>query len=106
LGAPTETVFRCAGCGEARLLSQELGPDAACSRCGAPLHSCANCQHFDTGARWECRKAAELPARVAKKRDANDCAAFAPKEVQEQARETSGPAPGDARSAFEALFKR
>src|SRR5436309_1247170 len=62
LGAPTETVFRCAACGEKRLLEGEIALDTTCRRCGAPLHSCSNCQHFDTSARWECRHWQEILA--------------------------------------------
>jgi hypothetical protein len=99
-------VFRCAACGEQRLLAEELGPGTVCSRCGAPLHTCANCLHFETSVRWECRRAEEIPARIAKKRDANECAAFAAKVSVEQGRETAQPGPGGARAAFDALFKR
>jgi hypothetical protein len=103
LGAPTETVFRCAACGEKRALAEELPVDATCGRCGADLHSCANCQHFDTGSHWECRQT--IPARVARKRDRNDCALFASKAVQEFGQDRDKPAPTDAKAAFDALFK-
>ncbi|HYX22978.1 MAG TPA: hypothetical protein VFC23_02410 [Thermoanaerobaculia bacterium] len=107
LGAPSEAVFRCNACGEKRLilLGDVLPPDATCAKSGADLHTCSNCIHFDTAVRWECRKNAELPARVAKKRDRNDCALFTPKLVQEFAKDSDKPSPGDARSAFDALFK-
>ena len=107
LGAPSESVFRCAACGEKRpILPEEPLPlDAACSRCGADLHTCSNCVHFDTSVRWECRRHTELPARVAKKRDRNECPLFTPKLAQEFAKDSDKPAPGDARSAFDALFK-
>ncbi|MFY9826756.1 MAG: hypothetical protein WAM82_35710 [Thermoanaerobaculia bacterium] len=107
LGAPSESVFRCAACGEKRLimLGDVLPPDATCAKCGADLHTCSNCIHFDTSVRWECRKNAEIPARIAKKRDKNDCAAFTPKLAQEFAKDSDKPSPGDARSAFDALFK-
>jgi hypothetical protein len=105
LGAPTESVFRCAGCGEKRPLFEELAADATCSRCGAELHSCSNCIHFDTSTRWECRQVASLQARIAKKRDRNECALFTPKAAQEFGKESEKPSPGDARSAFDALFK-
>jgi hypothetical protein len=98
-------VFRCAACGEQRLLAEELGAETVCARCGAALHCCANCLNFDTAARWECRKADELPARIAKKRDANKCASFSPRTALESGREAAQPAPGDARAAFDALFK-
>ena len=107
LGAPSESVFRCAACGEKRpILGDEPLPfDAACARCGADLHTCSNCVSFDTSARWECRGNAEIPARVVKKRDRNDCPLFAPKRVQEFGKDSDNPSPGDARSAFDALFK-
>lgn len=105
LGAPTESAFRCAQCNEKRPLFEELTVDASCGKCNAALHTCANCIHFDTSTRWECRQVESLPARVAKKRDRNECAFFTPKTVQEFGKESEKAAPGDARSAFDALFK-
>lgn len=107
LGAPSESVFRCANCGEKRLIliGDVLPPDATCAKCGADLHTCSNCTHFDTSVRWECRKNAEIPARIAKKRDRNDCPLFTPKLTQEFAKDSEKSSPGDARSAFDALFK-
>jgi hypothetical protein len=105
LGAPSETVFRCARCGEKRPVLDEIPFDAACAKCGNDLHACSNCLLFDTSARWECRKHEEIPARVAKKSTRNDCPLFVPKSAQEFARESGKPAPSDARSAFDALFK-
>lgn len=105
LGAPSETVFRCAACGEKRSLFDEIPVDATCARCGADLHTCSNCISFDTSVRWECRKHEEIPARVAKKRDRNECPLFTPKATQEFAKESDKGSPGDARSAFDALFK-
>jgi hypothetical protein len=105
LGAPTETVFRCANCGEKRVMVEDLPADAACAKCGADLHTCSNCSSFDTSVHWECRKNELIPARVAKKRDRNDCPQFTPKAAQEFAKEAEKPTPSDARSAFDALFK-
>ena len=108
LGAPTESVFRCAACGEKRpmILGDEPLPfDATCAKCGADLHTCSNCVNFDTSVHWECRKNAEIPARVPKKRDRNDCPLFSPKVAQEFGKESDKASPGDARSAFDALFK-
>jgi hypothetical protein len=110
LGAPTESVFRCAACGEKQfsvlegVVPEEVAPDATCKKCGAALHSCSNCVHFDTSARWECRQADRIPARVAKKTAANDCPAFTPKRVSEFAKDRDKP-PSDPRAAFDALFK-
>jgi hypothetical protein len=107
LGAPSESVFRCTACGEKRLimLGDVVPVDATCAKCGADLHTCSNCIHFDTSVHWECRKNAEIPARIAKKRDRNDCALFTPKLAQEFAKDAAKGSPGDARSAFDALFK-
>jgi hypothetical protein len=105
LGAPTETAFRCGSCGERQLASSasDIAADAVCGKCGQPLHTCSNCQHFDTSTRWECRQT--IPQRIAKKTAANACALFAPKAVQEFAKDRDRPAPTDARAAFDALFK-
>ncbi len=107
LGAPSESVFRCAACGEKQLLmpDEPLPTDATCRKCNADLYTCSNCVNFDTGVHWECRRHAEIPARVPKKRDRNECPLFTPKLAQEFARDSDKPAPGDARSAFDALFK-
>ena len=105
LGAPTESVFRCAKCGEKRILADEIPIDAKCGKCGADLHSCSSCTHFDTSVRWECRRFEEIPARIVKKSTRNECPLFTPKVAQEFAKEAEKPAPGDARSAFDALFK-
>ena len=109
LGAPSETVFRCARCGEKRSVLEEVPVDATCARCGTDLHTCSNCIHFDTSARWECRKHEEVPARIVKKSTRNECPLFTPKAAQEFAKESDkgnpGSSPGDARSAFDALFK-
>lgn len=104
LGAPTETVFRCNACGAQQALS-EVAFEAVCGKCAASLHSCSNCSHFDTSVRWECRQAALIPERIAKKNAANGCASFAPKAVQEFGQDRDKPAAADPRAAFDALFK-
>lgn len=105
LGAPTESVFRCAKCGGKRVVAEEIPLDATCAKCGADLHTCANCIHFDTSARWECRKFEAIPAKILKKSTRNECTLFTPKLAQEFAKDSDKPAPGDARAAFDALFK-
>jgi hypothetical protein len=106
LGAPTETVFRCAVCNYKQTLPEEVPPDAVCAKCGADLHACANCVHFDTAVHWECRRHAEIPARVPRKRERNVCPLFTPKATQEFGQDRDRPSPTDARSAFDALFKK
>ncbi len=105
LGAPGETVFRCARCGEKRPVLEEIPVDATCAKCGNDLHTCSNCIHFDTSVRWECRKYEEVPARIVKKSTRNECPLFTPKTAQEFGNDSGKGNPGDARSAFDALFK-
>lgn len=100
LGAPTASSFRCHACGTQRPLSEPLTPDTTCGQCGAALHACVNCRHFDSGARFECRQ--PISARLPSKTRANTCELFEPKQVSEFASERSKP--GDAKSAFDALF--
>ena len=78
-----------------------------CAQCGAPLHCCRNCAHFDTGARWECREPIEKA--VLDKTAANECAHFKPNTVLDATGRRSGSPSsggGDARAAFDALFKK
>jgi hypothetical protein len=82
--------------------------EARCGGCGADLHACVQCASFDSGARFECRR--ELPARVSPKDRANRCELFEPRLRQEFAQEKPAKpgdtrTAGDARSAFDALFK-
>ena len=99
--------IRCARCGNAGTGSV-LG-DARCTRCGADLHTCSQCESFDTGKRFEC--ALPVPARVSPKDVRNACDLFSPRVTIE--REThSQPqpqgqdrAPNSARKAFDDLFK-
>jgi hypothetical protein len=102
-------VCRCARCGN--LLSLPLAGDSRCARCGVDLHSCVQCESFDTSARWECTQSATLTARVAPKDARNTCTLFAARTTVE--RQTGTPASiGDgssgtssARRAFDDLFK-
>lgn len=102
-GLPTEVVFKCAVCGHKTELLGELETDAVCAGCGRPLHTCTNCTFFDTAAQFECRK--PIAARVEGKGKANDCGFFKPKRIRDL--NSRGPSsPDDARSAFDALFKK
>src|SRR4029079_13470332 len=103
LGSPDETVFRCNACGTKQASTDDFAADAVCKSCGAALHSCSNCIHFDTSHRWECRQNANIPERGAKKNAANACPLWTAKTVQEFAKDRDKPS--DPRAAFEALFK-
>mgnify|MGYP006173908975 CR=1 FL=1 len=98
LGRPGETVVRCNACG-AKVETEEIPIGAACVRCGADLHSCSNCRHFEPSATFECRQ--PIPQRFPSKSKGNTCELFEPKVTQELGERRGDQ---DARSAFDALF--
>ena len=100
LGAPTKTVFKCSRCGQSLAVAAATPFEATCSGCGEDIHTCTNCSHFDTAARFECRQEIEQP--VSPKARRNQCELFEPKTVQ--VFDTDKPAPDDARAAFDSLF--
>lgn len=101
LGAPSESRFLCARCGErVRDAADGVAVEATCSKCHADLHTCSNCRFFDTSARWECRQ--EIPERILKKSTRNACELFEPK-MAAGFRSESGK-PDDPKAAFDALF--
>ncbi len=95
-----DEVFRCKVCGEKN--DPEVARGASCRKCGAALHACNQCRHFDGAARWQCR--AEIPAPVAAKSKANDCALFAPVVSLDLTGQKSSESPDQARAAFDKLF--
>ncbi len=99
-------IVRCHQCSADAGPIETLTPQSTCGQCGAALHCCRNCAHFDTGARWECRAPIEQP--VLDKTAANECALFKPNTVLDATgRRAGGPSSGgDARAAFDALFKK
>ena len=92
-------VTRCARCGH--VVTTYVSQTSQCAKCGADLHTCAQCVSFDTGSRFECLQ--PVPARVTPKDARNSCADFAPRVTVE--RITTAPAPSSARKAFDDLFK-
>jgi hypothetical protein len=108
VGIPAGATFKCARCGSEKK-DAEIGFDTTCSSCGSALHSCTNCNYFDTGSLFQCRKPVEV--KVDSKTKANDCALFEPKTIRnlKSARttmEAGTGSPTDARAAFDALFKK
>jgi hypothetical protein len=101
LGAPTAEVFRCATCGRQAAAPAAGEFAATCSSCGADLHSCTNCRHFDSSAPLECRRT--VPERVGAKAKNNDCELFEAKMTKEFGSDSGRP--DDPRAAFDALFK-
>jgi len=111
------TASRCFNC------ATTLGPDTEfngpCPKCGAQLHCCKQCTHFEPATRFQCMK--PIPVRISIKDQRNDCTLFSPRVTV--ARDTSngatasGRPPGadntppprnasEAKSAFERLFKK
>jgi hypothetical protein len=103
-------VMRCARCGN--LITGTILADSRCGRCGADLRTCAQCESFDTGRRFECVQT--IPVRISPKDVRNTCTQFTPRvtierdthsHAQPQAPAQSGVAPTSARKAFDDLFK-
>lgn len=101
LGRPTESGFACGRCGAKLPLVDPPAVDATCAHCGNDLHTCTNCRHFDTAARFECRQ--PIAQRIASKSKRNSCELFEPRLVRTF--ESAADRPDDARSAFDDLFK-
>jgi len=98
-------ILRCQQCSADAGPVEGLTSTSTCAQCAAPLHACRTCGHFDTGARWECR--APIERQVQDKTAANDCPLFKPNTVLDATGRRSGDAStGDARAAFDALFKK
>src|SRR4051812_21477376 len=94
-------VVRCAPCGHELTVAAAWSKDGTCARCGAALHTCAQCLHFDTSAPFECQQ--PVPTRVSPKDALNTCTFYEPRTTVE--RETKSAAPPSARKAFDDLFK-
>jgi hypothetical protein len=110
------TASRCYNC------STTLPPEALdgpCPKCGAQLHCCKQCSHFEPSTRFQCAK--PIPVRIAIKDQLNDCALFSPRvTVAREASSTqtangralpgvNAPPPrsaSDARDAFDKLFRK
>ena len=109
-----QEVLRCSLCGVIVPPPVDIRPDSQCPKCKADLRTCKNCQHFDTGAQFECTE--RVPERITKKDVRNTCEFFRAKTSIERETRDSGGAPPvreasptnatDARSAFDNLFKK
>ena len=98
-----QEVMRCARCGH--IFTDAIAADSRCRRCGADLRSCAQCESFDTGKRFEC--AQTIPVRVSPKDVRNACQFFTPRvTIERETHSRAQPqAPSSARKAFDDLFK-
>lgn len=98
-------ISRCGGCG--KILPADVDFAGQCPQCGFELHSCKQCAHFDTSARFECNQ--PITARIPKKDARNECNYYNPRVTLERATSPAALASsraGDPRAAFEALFKK
>jgi hypothetical protein len=104
---------RCHNCATA------LPPDADfrgnCPKCAAALHCCRQCAHFEPSKLFQCLK--PVPARIAIKDQANECALFEPRVTvaRDGSPDATPPSPSpnqsprgqnEARAAFDSLFKK
>ncbi len=103
---------RCANCGH--VLAATVDLNGQCPRCGFELHSCKQCVHFDSSARFECTQ--PIPERIPRKDARNECTFFEFRMTVEKDTAPASPSPSlsglgslspqDARKAFEDLFKK
>jgi hypothetical protein len=106
------TRARCSNCGN--VLHPGFKVNGQCPKCQAELHSCKQCVHFDTGARFECTQ--PVQERITRKDAGNDCTFFefrftiekdtAPVSQAPPVNPEAVSRPNDARTAFENLFKK
>ena len=86
-----------------------------CPKCGAALHCCKQCTHFEPSTRFQCLK--PIPQRIAVKDGANECELFSPcvsvardvapaSTVAIAQRVQEPKQPNEARAAFDSLFKK
>ena len=105
---------RCFNCTTA--LPADVDWKGKCPKCGAALHCCKQCAHFEPSTRFQCLK--PIQVRIAIKDHANECDLFKPRVTvaRDAAPASNGnssiastPAPrspNDARAAFDNLFKK
>jgi hypothetical protein len=106
---------RCFNC--SATLPADVDLQGNCPKCGAALHCCKQCAHFEPSTRFQCLK--PIPVRIAAKDKANDCVLFKPRvtvarDAAHGGPPSAGPAANvpvprsadDARAAFDSLFRK
>lgn len=82
-------------------ITRGIARKEACPSCGAELHCCLNCSHYERMASKQCRET--IGELVREKAKANFCDYF----LFAEGRAAGAPAEAEqARSALEALFKK
>jgi hypothetical protein len=91
----------CARCGQTvPIVGNQVGRRDLCGHCGAELHACIQCRHYDLTVAKQCKEPfAEVPSD---KDDANFCEFF---QLGEGGHTDEDPLRA-ARDAADALFKR
>jgi len=106
------TAVRCYNC--ATTLPAGFDSDGECPKCGAELHCCKQCAHFEPSMRFQCTK--PIRERIGAKDKRNDCEFFSSRvtvardaAAANSAPVVASPSPrnqADARAAFDNLFKK
>jgi hypothetical protein len=107
------TAARCFNC--TTQLPSGTDFNSNCPKCGAALHCCKQCAHFEPSTRFQCLK--PIPVRIPVKDKANECTLFELRVTVARDASPSAPPPmpsngqaprnpSSARSAFDALFKK
>lgn len=109
----------CHVCGGEVRVEGPVGRRATCPACGADLHACLNCRHYDESAARSCREPHADPQLD--KETSNPCDLFQLGDGASRRRvasrgarealaalfgEAPGPAAPDPRDALEALFRK
>jgi hypothetical protein len=90
----------CFECGAKLEFQDQIGRRDECSKCGADVRVCKNCEFYDPKVYNECRETSADPVR--EKQRSNLCDFFRPR-----SKDGSGSASADAlKAAAEALFKK
>jgi len=69
------TAARCYNC--STMLMPDINLGMNCPKCGAALHCCKQCAHFEPSTRFQCLK--PVPVRISPKDAANACELFKPR---------------------------
>lgn len=98
-------VVRCQQCGNQQMAEAAfIGPLSTCDKCGTPLHSCRHCRHFESRARFQCRRPIEQA--VTNKSAQNECTFFEPRLVLDATgKRHGGHTAKNSKSVFDSLFK-
>ena len=91
----------CHQCGKLVDCGDRVGRRDDCTHCGADLHVCYNCEHYDKIAYNECRET--QADRVLEKAKANFCDYFSPRSSADSAKLSKADAD---KAKLEALFKK